>query len=149
MDSQSIDRVLTRHLGKHVFKGVFPASQLPIVGGYGSSDLKYPFCFVANTDIAEKSGQHWVAFYFDKNGKARYFDSFGRKPYYKDWLHYLTGNSKEGLWDYNRAEIQALDSVTCGQYCIYYLLKRHSTSLDIDDYSLMMNVKERDVLHCT
>lgn len=142
-----INKVLTKHLGRNVFKGVFPASQLPPVGDFTGANVDYPFCFVANTDTADKTGQHWVAFYFDKTGMARYFDSFGREPCYRDWLNYLSGNSKLGLWDYCRAEIQSLDSIACGEYCIYYLIKRHFTPLDVQDYALMSDVKEMDVIN--
>jgi len=147
MDSQTINQLLTRTIGGEVFKGVFPASQLPPVGDITGAKVKYPFCFVANTDSADKNGQHWVAFYFDEEGKARYFDSFGKKPYYRDWINYLAGNSKDGLWDYCRAEIQPLDSFACGEFCIYYLLKRHFTPLHIDDYALMFEVVEADAVN--
>lgn len=110
------------------------------------SDITYPFCFMANTECAHNTGAHWVAFYFDHQGTARYFDSFGRQPMYSEWMNYLTGNSKHGLWDFSKTQIQSLDSIACGQYCIYYLLKRHYTSLKVDDYLLMHNVTENDVL---
>jgi len=145
MDTFTINNVLTKAMGPTVFKGVFPASDLPPVGNSNKvGRVVYPFCFVANTDCCHKSGDHWVAFYFDKEGKARYFDSFGRLPMYRDWINYMTGMSKEGLWYYNKACIQSQQSGACGEYCIYYLLKRHSTPLTVDDYTLMNNVTEND-----
>lgn len=142
MNTVQLNEVLSAHLSDDVFKGVHPASRLPVM----SDEIKYPFCFVANTDCGHSPGQHWVAFYFDANGFGRYFDSFGRMPRHTDWINYLTGHSLHGMWDYCKAAIQSLDSEACGQYCIYYLINRHWTPLCISDYMLMHDVKESDVL---
>ena len=82
MDTETIANILYKELGQDVFKGVHPASKLPVVGGVANNggDIKHPFCFVANTECINNSGQHWVAFYFDRRGAAHYFDSFGRQP---------------------------------------------------------------------
>ena len=140
MDTKEIEDVLNKHMDKEVFKGVHSASQLPVMG----KKIHYPFCFVCNTDNGKKSGLHWVAFYFDCRGKGHYFDSFGSYPYHKEWVNYLTGHSYVGDWDFCRAEVQPLDSDACGHYCIYYLMMRHHTPLDVSDYVLVSGVKEED-----
>ena len=148
MDTFTIEELLMKELGHRVFKGVHSASMLPIVGDISSNrDISYPFCFVANTECQHNPGEHWVAFYFDRGGEAHYFDSFGKQPLYRAWLNYLTGNSSQGLWDYSKTQIQSLDSPACGHYCIYYLIKRHCTPLNVNDYKLMLNVSESEVLN--
>ena len=149
MDTVTLDRLLTKALGSDIFKGVHPASNLPLVGNNTGKEIHYPFAFIENTDTADKPGAHWVAFYFDINGKGHYFDSFGKMPMYRDWQNYIQGNSKLGEWDYNIANIQPLDSTACGHFCVTYLVKRHLTGLHIGDHSLMCDVTESDVIDFT
>lgn len=142
MDTQSINDAMRNVLSPTHFLGVFPASHLPVI----SESDKYPFCFIANTDGVFRQGAHWVSFYFDSRGVAHYFDSFGQAPYYSDWINYLSGNSRDGIWDYFKVQIQPYDSPFCGKYCIYYLIKRHFSPLHISDFLLMDGVSEKNVV---
>ena len=53
---------------KNTFGSVYPSDLLPLL-------KKYPQSFVANVDTSEKSGTHWMAFYFILFGE--FFDSYG------------------------------------------------------------------------
>lgn len=53
-------------LGKEIFKGVFPADQIP--------DLQRGECCIANLDASDEPGSHWVSI---TDGLV--YDSFGRK----------------------------------------------------------------------
>ena len=101
-----------------IFKGVFPSNMLP-----KQKISRLPCGIIANTDPADKPGEHWVAFYIDINGKAEYFDSYGQRPtlsYFKDFLKL---NSK-GNYIRNTMPLQGSFSSVCGQYCLFYLLHR-------------------------
>lgn len=102
-------------LNKHV-KGVFPADQLPKNITAGS--------FIANTDKSHKRGQHWCAFYFDGNGRADFFDSYGRRPEYYDrqFLRCLQDNST--VQTYNDETLQNSSSNVCGQFSLFFLIHR-------------------------
>ena len=49
-------------------KGVLAADQLP-----KSSLTQFPSAFIVNTDSSRSEGEHWVAFYFDKNKNGFFF----------------------------------------------------------------------------
>jgi hypothetical protein len=74
-------------------------------------------CYVINLDKYSGGGTHWVALYIsNKNGY--YFDSFGEIcP--KNVINFL--KRYKISWDYNKQQIQDLDSTACGYYCIYFL----------------------------
>ena len=58
-------------IAKQQFQGVYPSDLL-------AKWIKaYPSAYVANVDPAEKIGSHWVAFYFTKDKKGEFFDSYG------------------------------------------------------------------------
>lgn len=143
MDTFTVEKTLYKLLGTDIFIGAFPAGNLPTVTD--SSGSEYPFCLVANTDVASKAGDHWVALYFDAKGEGHYFDSIGRAPPYRDWVNYMQAHSRHGVWDWCRADIQPLDSPLCGQFCITYLLKRHNTPLHVLDYTLMCDENKYSV----
>lgn len=142
MDSDEIHNILQRKLPDHVFKGVVSAEDFP----------KPPcgdgiFCFVSNTDCSCFEGTHWIAFYRDQTGVGHYFDSFGQKPYnkYKDnWITYFEKASPYGVSYYNRC-IQEITSDNCGEFCIYYLIKRYKCHPSINDNILMDKVTDNIV----
>lgn len=145
ISATGLESILKKHLGSSVFKGVFAANNLPKPPP--GESFKFPFAFVVNTECAHKSGQHWVAFYFDHLGKAHYFDSFGRLPMFRDWINYLLKHSDSGLWEYNKADIQKIDSELCGGFCVYYLICRHFTDLSVNDYILVHKLNENKLSH--
>lgn len=103
---------------KSLFMGVFPADILLNVRPY------YPSCMIANTDMHQEPGKHWVAFFFTEDGKGEFFDSFGMPPqhYNLDWKKWLESNSYS--WTYNRHCVQPILSATCGLHALFYLLHR-------------------------
>ena len=95
--------------------GIYSADKIPTI------DV-YPTAFIANTDESHLPGQHWVAFYFkSKNQIPEYFDSYGLSPIKYSFLQILPKKYK-----YSTHTIQDLSSITCGEYCIYFLKKRAS-----------------------
>lgn len=124
----------THQLNRHgrmmlpgTFRGVYPAHSLPRV-------TKYPYAFIANTDRKHKAGDHWVVFYFDRNGQGHHFDSFGRNPLqlHKDWAEYLKMHGTTADYDFNTRKVQHKDKDTCGLHCLLYLHKRRLKPVDLD-----------------
>jgi hypothetical protein len=103
------------HASKY-FAGVFPSDQLPI------QVPSYPCAIVANTDPADKKGEHWVAYHFDIEGHGEYFDSYGKPPSNWGLFGFLVNNGRPLTC--NDVQLQGYDSDVCGQYCIAYLAKR-------------------------
>ena len=118
MNDKQIEAMLASCLfTKRHFRGVFPSDKIPTVRKLG----RKPLGFVCNLDPSNKAGSHWVAFYFPggKNGTPEYFDSYGRKASLPSFKRKL---GRKYL--HNPLVLQSPFSVVCGQYCIYFLLKR-------------------------
>ena len=71
MNADQITRILRRKCGGK-FLGVFAADEIP-------RNIRKPAIFVTNTDARGLPGEHWIAIYFDDDGKGEFFDSFGQK----------------------------------------------------------------------
>ena len=101
-----------------VFQGVYPSDKLP------TRVSSFPALFIANVDTSEKPGSHWVAFYFTKDRKGEFFDSYGLPPgnYAGTFSSFLNNNSNG--WSFNSVTLQSIDSKVCGHYCLYYALFR-------------------------
>ena len=105
------------------FIGVFPRDILPAI-------KMFPSSLVINTDPSHSPGSHWLAVYFDSQKKCTFFDSYGNKPEYFSLMSYLQKYSYEV--EYKNQRIQAINSDTCGFYCIFFLLlKSRGFSLEI------------------
>ena len=102
---------------KPCFLGVFPSDHL-----LSLRIKRFPAALVANTDSSDEKGEHWVCFYFDKNGNAEYFDSYGFAPINCNLLQFFESNGKNHTW--NKEQLQSVKSTVCGQWCIAYLSKR-------------------------
>ena len=79
---------------------------------------KRPFCFVANTDKKTGKGEHWTAFFMEKDC-IEFYDTYGRDllPCFK----YFVGKRK---YKYSKKRVQSYGSSVCGQHCIYFLYQR-------------------------
>lgn len=99
------------------FQGVFPSDQLP-------GKIRFPCSIVANTDPADRPGEHWVAYYFDKMGNAEYFDSYGFAPF-GNLEAFFKKHGKNHK--YNNLSLQG-ESDSCGHYCVIYLARRNRGS---------------------
>jgi len=119
MNTRQISAVLqTDSSTKQAFQGVYPSDVLP------ETIEHYPAAFVANVDPSGQPGSHWCAFYFTKDKRGEFFDSYGQQPkqYTQAFQDFLYRNSV--VWTYNAKSLQSLDSNVCGHYCLYYLLNR-------------------------
>jgi hypothetical protein len=101
------------HYASKSFIGVFARDQIPTY-------LKYPCSFVVNTDTSKMDGQHWLSFFYDKNGTATFFDSFGQSPCFYGFEDYL--NKSAIQWVHNDRPVQNILTSTCGYYSIYFIL---------------------------
>ncbi len=119
MDTQQLKRVmLSDNALKLRYGGVLPADYLP------ETVPSRPISYIVNVDPSSKPGSHWTAFDFSADGSAYFFDSYGNAPeqYDEHFKHFLDNNSCR--WMYNRIHLQGPLSSVCGQYCLYFLLKR-------------------------
>ena len=96
------------------FGGILARDQLPLHATHR--------CYIVNTDTSQEAGTHWVALFFDSNGLAEYFDSYGLPPHLPEIKHFLSNNCVN--WKYNAKLLQSVRFAVCGQYCIYFLLFR-------------------------
>lgn len=99
-----------------------------IVGVYPSDELcrirlKTGTGVIANTDIKQLPGRHWVAFYYNKNNILEVFDSFGQSEneltvFFKGFMYHYSNILA------NDKRLQSDDTDVCGQYCLFYLMCR-------------------------
>ena len=113
MDTLEIESLLCRDPLVHpLFGGVFPSDRLPYHISYGKR------LYVANTDPAEREGQHWIAFFFQSNGECIYFDSYGLPPQIPSFAKFMDRNAIR--WKFNEHRLQDVKSIVCGHYCIFF-----------------------------
>src|SRR5689334_20148323 len=116
MNSNQIRRELTSDAySKRYFKGVLARDQLP-------NKIKKPAAYIINTENSDKKGEHWLALFYDRNCRCDFFDSFGLHPAFYNLEKYLYKTSS--TWQYNKNQLQSLESSYCGNYCIYFILLR-------------------------
>jgi hypothetical protein len=123
MNSSEIENVLNgRQRWKWIsFLGCFPADQLP----KRAMTTNHPVCFLANTDISNEGGSHWVAFVINGEGQLEYFCPLGIS--YHHWplfYNYIKNVIRPDKILFNLTRIQSLNSQTCGQLCIEFVVKR-------------------------
>ena len=144
MNATHVEALARSLIPQTVFLGVFPAHKIP------SWPNKTPFCFIANTDTADKSGQHWVAFYFGNDHKGHFFDSFGRHPkdLHFDWNLYfgIYARARGAPWTYNNVIAQKEGAETCGLHCVYYLVQRVHSSRAVSDYTIVSKMNDNLVI---
>jgi hypothetical protein len=83
---------------------------------------RLPASYVINTDRARDKGQHWVAFFIDKDKSTDYWDSYGTAPVRKMY-RWLRARKCDPI-RYNRKMVQGFTARTCGAYCVYFLHMR-------------------------
>jgi hypothetical protein len=117
MDTIQLTSILQEALknSRCYFGGVFPRDKLP------KKFEEYPVALVVNTDPSYKSGEHWVALYINSENDYEYFDSFGLLP-----LTYELQMPNATV--VNKNTIQSLSSMTCGHFCVFYLVHRPNNS---------------------
>lgn len=115
MDSLDLTKCLKKIARNKYTYGVFPCDKLP-------NNLRKPALIVANTHPSFKPGEHWVAFYFDEQGQAEYFDSYGMRPTNKYFKKFLNRNCVK--YGFNRQRIQSDFTSVCGNYCCIFLYNK-------------------------
>ena len=114
MNTLEIEGLLSRHpQASRLFAGVFPRDLLPRKIVPGSKCI-----FIINTDKSNRSGEHWVAVYFEGNGQAQYFDPLGLPPLVGDIENFIARNCE--MFVYNNRHIQNFLSSSCGLYVVYF-----------------------------
>ena len=87
MNTDQIEHFLKKDVyARKVFKKACARDQLKRVG--------YPSAYVINTHPKSLPGEHWIAVYFDKNGKGEYFDSYGLPPRVNKFTEFMNRNAK-------------------------------------------------------
>jgi len=113
MNSDQINIILKRTLGRRHFRGVFASDNIPALMG------PYPHGLVVNTDKMGEKGRHWQAIWANSPTNVEFFDSFGDAP---------SGQIKKYLEGFsvtkNKKRVQANYEISCGPFVIYYLIKK-------------------------
>jgi hypothetical protein len=100
---------------KH-FVGVFSIDTLP-------KTLKYRTFCICNTDTKDGPGKHWICFIKSEKLNVECFDSLGISNEKKDLLlKHCRFNAKNV--NFNLTQFQKSDSITCGLFCIYFIIER-------------------------
>lgn len=112
MDSIQISKVCNKFC--KYFLGCFPCDRLP-------TDVNWPSCLIANTEPHYSTGEHWIAIFINKEGYADFFCSMGSDPQsqFKKFL-----DTYSFSWNQNKKQVQNNNSISCGQYCIFFLFVR-------------------------
>jgi hypothetical protein len=110
----------------------------PKVGGY-----------IINLEDSDLGGSHWTCLILTKyRNLAIYYDSFG-KPMPQDIIRFIKRFNKKCNIIYNIDQIQDIDSIYCGYFCLYflyfflvkhkkckhhrYLLNKHNSIFDLEN----------------
>ena len=149
MDNIEISCLLESHpvTAEH-FLGVYSIDRLP----------RYPSMgyYVLNLDPSYKSGSHWVALKINRNKHQNiYFDSYGMAPQHIKIRKFLKNS-----YTWNTRRLQHPLSTTCGQWCLYFILRRcqgwslkkmlrpfYAENLFINNHILDMVIKEHFGTH--
>ena len=85
-------------------------------------------------------GVHWVCLYI-KGKESSYFDSYGGHPY-RQVREFATPH-----FTYNKAQIQALNSARCGEFCVYfgYCMQHKFKKVDGLNKKMMLMIQEFDL----
>ena len=117
MMGYEITSLLTENrLTKESFRGVFPSNRLPKTISHGKAHG-----FVINLDPAHKSGSHWTALYISVNNDGFFFDSFGLPVFNKNIKLFINQHCRTIRC--NESLLQHPTEVTCGLYCVYFLIR--------------------------
>lgn len=114
---------LTQHLlsdlyARRTFRGVFPRDRLLL-----RVNTRYPSAYVINTARHGGPGEHWVVVWLDRGGRGEYVDSYGLPPFHRDIETFLRRHCARGF-HFSPRLLQGVLSMTCGPYCVYYVLKK-------------------------
>lgn len=114
MNTGLLERLAQNHPGtRDKFIGVFACDILPKKPPRGF--------YIVNVDPISKPGSHWIAAEIrGKPNRNLYFDSYGLPPSNRHLRKFVGVNA---VW--NRKRVQHMLSTTCGQWCLYFILRRN------------------------
>jgi hypothetical protein len=120
MKTFEIENILSKVKWRNfMFLGCFPADRLP-----SPQSFTLPVCFLANVDSSSEAGSHWVAFLIT-NDTLEYFCPLGISFYHWPlFLHYIRDVINQDRILFNLNRIQSLNSKTCGELCIEFIVSR-------------------------
>ena len=76
IDTKQPERVLASDAyTRNVVRGVIPRDDLSM-----AAVASYPVASVCNTHASDREGQHGISMYLTKDGRGKYFDSYGLPP---------------------------------------------------------------------
>ena len=82
-----------------------------------------PTAYVANCSNAADAGSHWVAFYREIPNVIEVWDSYGKPlEFYNENLLTIVPNGTSIMQQ--SQQLQQTGSTVCGQYCLFFILKR-------------------------
>lgn len=139
LNSVQLNAILSKRLPGN-FIGVFSSDLLPDV-----KDLK-TFSLILNLSCSHSLGSHWQAWVKTGSGTIHHFCSYGSVPETTEWLQFLTKFSRNGHWVAQRHRIQGEFSPYCGHYCIYYIITRNKTALNVSDFQIMRHVNDTNIV---
>ena len=119
MDSTQVSKITEslKPLRPH-FRGIYAANTLP------NRVRRFPSAYVCNTDPIEKTGTHWVAYWFVSVDRCEFYDSFGKLPEeYDQRLRDFIGHNSH-LCLYNNVQVKPDGTTSCGLHVLYYLYGR-------------------------
>ena len=105
-----------------------------------------PNLIICNTDPSNKPGKHWVLFFFNNDDdNVEYFDSLGKgiENYGTEFVIFVKKFAKNITQSKQR--VQAINTDTCGHYCLYYSYLRckgKSMNYIVNKMLNMKNIKE-------
>lgn len=112
MNELELEQCFKLHpLTKHKFAGVFARNEVWQRKGNPETFI------IANTDVRDEPGTHWMLIFWTKHGLAVYFDSYGIRPVNGDIEEYLLCTSP--VYVYNSQRLQGDYSSVCGHYVAY------------------------------
>ena len=126
---------------REIFRGVFSSDTVP------DTFDTFPYEYVVNTDRTSKPGAHWIAVYQTQPGEVETFVSFGRD--FTSYSSHFDGMQQQNRIISHSCQLKSNFSTVCGQYCLFFLLRRASA----ESYSHIIHLftdykKSNDIMVC-
>jgi hypothetical protein len=114
-------------LGKRNFKGIHSFDQIP-------KFLRYRNFIICNTAKSSEVGEHWFVIFKSQRNALELFDSLGvsdeKETLIKEQIHI-----KSKYLSFNETQFQSDRSISCGKFCIYFIIHRlYNLDLNFDEF---------------
>ena len=113
---------------KRFFLGVYSIDTCP-------KKIPLNHFLICNTDLSSGSGLHWFALFRFSRQDIECFDSLGVNEHKLEVLKLLNFKGVSNII-FNVTQVQANESASCGQFCLYFLFERLH-NLDFSFHELM------------